>query len=107
MKILFILSLGLLSSCISSNSLVGVSKNKSSMIQGVITNAYREQGCAFLFEFKDTNGIIQLVRPLDLHDSFKKEGMLVRIKFRMSKEMNNECDLARPVIIDRIMAVEI
>ena len=72
------------------------------MIEGVITNDYREQGCAFLFEFTDPDGSKRLVRPLQLDEEFKKDGLKVRIDFRMSRASNDGCDLAHPVIVESI-----
>lgn len=71
-------------------------------IDGVITNAYRSQGCAWLFEYKDEHDHTIIVRPLELDSTFQKDGLHVRMVFRPSRASNGSCDLAHPVIVEGI-----
>jgi hypothetical protein len=104
--LILVLSLGLLISCASTkaNQLEenGLNTSEPMGVEGIITNNYREQGCAFLFEFTDPEGNERLVRPLQLDEEFKKDGLKVRIDFRMSRASNDGCDLAHPVIVESI-----
>ena len=100
-------SFGFLMSCASGQTLVGEQDRSTPLIEGVITDAYRDQGCAFLFEFEDPDGVKQLVRPLGLEETYRHDGLQVRMKFRMSRAMNDGCDLAHPVIVEHIEVVEL
>lgn len=103
----FVLSFGLLISCASSRNHALEEGNLSRPdfklgFEGVITNDYRDQGCAFLFEFEDDQGVKQIVRPMELTEEFKVDGLKVQLSFRMSRAMNGLCDLAHPVIVESI-----
>lgn len=70
--------------------------------EGFISTKYNNQGCSFLFVYKDDAGSQAMVRPIQLDERFQKEGIKVKIQFRLSRMSNDGCDLANPVIIESI-----
>lgn len=102
---LLVLCLGGLLSCATvknDTAITQVQEEEFPFVEGVITNDYREQGCDFLFEFTDREGHKMLVRPIELDEKYQKDGLKVRMRFRMSRIQNGGCDLAHPVIIEEI-----
>ncbi|OFZ62826.1 MAG: hypothetical protein A3D92_01355 [Bacteroidetes bacterium RIFCSPHIGHO2_02_FULL_44_7] len=81
-----------------------VSLPHDGFVHGKITSAYRDQGCAFLFEYEE-QGQKRLVRPFQLEEQYKIDGLEVKMKFSYSRIMNEGCDLANPVIIDSIVRI--
>ncbi|GEM_PF-6972788 len=107
--LVILLSAFLIASCAGTKD-ASLSENTTPLdcttVKGIITNTYREQGCSFLFEFEDENGVKQIVRPLELNAEFQKDGLKVILCFRPSKAMNDGCDLARPVIVEQIKYID-
>ena len=104
-KTILVLCLGALLSCATVKNddvIPQVENDEFPFFQGVITNDYRLQGCDFLFEFTDSDGHKMLVRPLQLEEEYQRDGLNVRMRFRMSRASNGGCDLAHPVIIEEI-----
>lgn len=87
-------------------SIVQESNNEGLLtFEGFISTKYNDQGCSFLFVYKDSSGNQAMVRPLELEERFQKEGVRVKIVFRLSRASNAGCDIANPVIIESIEAL--
>ena len=109
---ILICSIGTLSSCGSTKTAAEeISVIQESIddglltFEGFISTKYKDQGCSYLFVYRDSSGNQAMVRPLELEERFKKEGIKVKVEFRLSRASNAGCDLANPVIIESIKEI--
>jgi hypothetical protein len=93
------------------NSIVDGSEQANKMItdgfrKGRITNAFESDGCDFLIELTGDDGSKELLSPIKMTDSFKKEGINVLVKFHYSRIQQEKCMNSRPIIIDDIQMMK-
>lgn len=67
---------------------------------GRITTQYSAFGCGYLISIEEGN-IPELINPVNLPDEFKVNGIEVRFRYQHAED-NGACDMARPVILEKI-----
>lgn len=100
MRILITLLLAALAACSSTRSSIEeLQKQHPNAVEGVITAEYSDQGCPYLFKYTDEDGNEAMVRPVQLPDELKVDGLKVLMETQPSKMHNEGCDVANPASI--------
>lgn len=71
---------------------------------GTITAHKDGSGCPFTIKVDDSN-IPYLLDPVNIEDGFKKDGLMVWVKY-IPMRMKNRCEGANPVTVSEMKAVE-
>ncbi len=99
---IYLLILPVMVACSSTKETVISTPEDTLVADGIITTAYREQGCMFLFKCKDDQGTEVLFRPINLEEKYQKNGTRLRLHYHLSRAFNDGCDLAHPIVIDSV-----
>lgn len=74
-------------------------------IEAVVTTDYLNDGCEVLLRIMEDSNSIYLM-PINLDDSFKVDGSILRIEYHSSKIAQVLCQMGRPVVMDRVVKLK-
>jgi ABC-type Fe3+-citrate transport system substrate-binding protein len=107
--VLFTVALSVLSACACKSKNNSTANSNETVdneyTKAKITTAFAEEGCPVLVELTE-NGEIVYYAPIELADEYKKEGMLVKIKYTRSRAPQTTCFKGSPIVIDDIKPAE-
>ena len=70
----------------------------------IVTTRFADDGCEVLLEIEE-NGEKVLLLPIQLDDQYKVNGLEVIISFHSSRVMQSNCQIGRPIVIEKIQFV--
>ena len=70
-------------------------------VRAVVSTEYSVDGCPVLLEIEE-DGRKVLLMPVELKEKFKVHGAEVLIEYHLSRIMQSECQIGRPIVVDDI-----